>query len=102
MARWRRTFWRSPSFRRPLPTGRADGEVQVAPRRLFAPGVPESEAAVGEAQQRLTRGEVRLPVVARFGAKDGVVPVLGPGEPILAYRKPQRRVLVVLPVAAVH
>src|SRR5262249_3574577 len=31
----------------PLPGGGADGEVQVAPGRLPAPGMPQPEAAVG-------------------------------------------------------
>src|SRR5262249_62386445 len=39
------------SLPRPRPAGRADGEVQVAPRRLLAAGVPQPEAPVRQPQQ---------------------------------------------------
>src|SRR5262249_39752301 len=61
-----------------MPPGRADRKVEIAPRRLPAPGVPESQTSVGKRQESLARREVRLPVVARLGPKDRVARMLCP------------------------
>src|SRR3954466_15688845 len=105
-------FWRasSPKSRRPqcggsvagtAPVSSADGEVEIAPRRLAAAGVPQSKRPIRQAHQGLTGGEVRFPIVLRLRAKDGIVEMLRPVVTVTARREAESCVLVIRPVAAV-
>src|SRR4030095_2867812 len=93
---------RASSLPRSLPPCRANREIEIAPRRLAAAGVPQAEAAIRQAQERVPRRTVLFPVVLRLRPEDRVFGVLRPLQAVFAGGEAQGGVLVVVPIAAVE